>query len=188
MAEIVTKTLEEILQENSILKLNSDQVGRLVRDRYKLPDKVRYRIPTKHEEPKKDGVRSEYEKKVRAYLEEKGYKYEYERPLVVALENNTVTTYRPDFYLPEFKLYVEVNGMEGDPEADKTYELKKHTYKRNDINCSVIHKKDLASDKWKSELERLIKESKIQPIKQKSTERGWYAAIAAASLMFFLLI
>jgi len=178
-------TLMQILMDEGVPEPRLSYVSPYVRHNFDLQDEVdnvRSRYTPKGED------RSGYETKVREYLEENGYKPEHERPLIVAEENDVIHTRYPDFYLPEHKLYIEVNGGEGKPERDKEYAHKDWAYKKNDVNYVVLHKKDLASDKWKSELERMIKESKIQPIKQKSTERGWYAAIAAASLMFFLLV
>lgn len=89
-------------------------------------------------------------------LKEKGIEYNYPvQPFQL-----TNTKYRPDFYLPESKTYVEVVGMK------QAYKLNEHKYKMfrelyPDLNFIVV-------DKWGNnyyEMEQINKERKERGLK-----------------------
>ena len=54
--------------------------------------------------------RSSWESKCAGYLDTAGVKWEYEPHVFTLIIDNKETTYRPDFYLPEFGIYYEVKG------------------------------------------------------------------------------
>lgn len=83
-------------------------------------------------------VRSQFEKKAISFFEENNIKFRYE-PLML-LDGKQ---YRPDFYLPELNLFVELCGMNHMVYYKNRQEFKKQIYQKNNlkaifINCSNI--------------------------------------------------
>lgn len=83
-------------------------------------------------------VRSQFEKKAISFFEENNIKFRYE-PLML-LDGKQ---YRPDFYLTELNLFVELCGMNHMVYYKNRQEFKKQIYQKNNlkaifINCSNI--------------------------------------------------
>ena len=56
---------------------------------------------------------------------------------------------KPDFYLPEFEVYVEIWGKIDDKlYKNEYYKIKKETYKRNQIECINIYPKNFKNLDW----------------------------------------
>lgn len=83
-------------------------------------------------------MRSSYEIAYAKFLDYSGIKWQYE-PKAFDLGNST---YRPDFYIPEWDLYIEIKGYWRD-DAKKKYKLFKKLNPKVRIN--VLNKKDLKS-------------------------------------------
>lgn len=80
-------------------------------------------------------VRSHSERKIVNFFMKHGIRYEYEKPLV--LEQITI---RPDFYLPDYNVYVEFWGMaDSDGEYQKTMRLKKMLFQKHQIPLISIY-------------------------------------------------
>ena len=69
-----------------------------------LEDKVRENAPNRY--------RSEGERRIAATLDQYSIPFIYEQPVSVRYKGRT-QTFRPDFYLPEFNLYIEYYGRVG---------------------------------------------------------------------------
>lgn len=78
--------------------------------------------------------RSKYEHAFAVYLKELGVKYEFEKH-GEGIENITGTLlhYIPDFYLPEYKLYVEIVNV-----MDNRLEHKMYLFKQQNKNARLI--------------------------------------------------
>lgn len=74
-------------------------------------------------------VKSNYEKDVANYLYEQGIEYVYEKPLKLS----DGVTVHPDFYLPEFDIYIEIYGMWGDQKYSQDRSKKQWAYDQDDI-------------------------------------------------------
>lgn len=48
-------------------------------------------------------------------------------------------TFKPDFYLPEFDIYLEFYGLISDTEYNRTHKWKKKMYGRHKIRCVPIY-------------------------------------------------
>lgn len=79
-------------------------------------------------------VRSKYEKRTAEYLEKNNIKYQYE-PLIL-LENRK---YRPDFYLPDFNLFLEICGYGHMPFYSDRIAQKQKIYERNRLKAVFLH-------------------------------------------------
>ena len=55
---------------------------------------------------------------------------------------------RPDFFLPEYKIYVEYWGLIGDKNYDEKRKLKRKAYLENDIDFIDIYPDNLENIDW----------------------------------------
>jgi len=78
-------------------------------------------------------VRSRYEKECVEYFEEQGISYKYE-PLILLAGRQ----YRPDFYLPDFDLFIEICGYTHMPFYSDRVGQKKEIYKRHGLKAVFI--------------------------------------------------
>ena len=63
--------------------------------------------------------KSEGERKIADFLSCNNIRYLYEAPVLINSYDSKARIWYPDFYLPEFKTYIEYYGLAGDP----NYEL-----------------------------------------------------------------
>ena len=89
--------------------------------------------------------RSEGERRIAATLDQYGIPFVYEQKVTVS-DNGKVRTLRPDFYLPEFNLYIEYYGRVGNQDYDLRTARKKAAYAANNINVVSIYPWDLLED------------------------------------------
>ena len=94
-------------------------------------------------------VKSGGERMIADYLCRNDIRYEYERPVKAAFSNRRIS--RPDFYLPDYDVYIEYWGMvnsEDDgtrQEYIKGMEWKMTKYRENHIKFISIYPEDLKS-------------------------------------------
>ena len=77
----------------------------------------------KHETLKNEFVKSNEELVIANYLFTNGINYEYERPYEIETSTIDKRQYTPDFYLPDYGIYIEHYGIDRDgnaPQYDKT--------------------------------------------------------------------
>ena len=79
-------------------------------------------------------VRSQYEKRCVAYFEANQIQYQYEP--VLLLEGRQ---YRPDFFLPEYNLFVEICGYNHMPHYRDRIAQKKQVYDKYRIRVLFLH-------------------------------------------------
>ena len=78
-------------------------------------------------------VRSHYEKECVEYFEKRSINYKYE-PLILLAGKQ----YRPDFYLPDFDLFIEICGYTHMPFYTDRVEQKKQLYARHGLKAIFI--------------------------------------------------
>lgn len=83
-------------------------------------------------------VQSQGERRIGDWLAKKGIAYSYDERYMIARD----TRIRPDFYLPEFDLYIEYWGMDT-PEYVRNMQMKKILYQRSAKKLISISWKDL---------------------------------------------
>lgn len=88
---------------------------------------------------REDYVRSRYESAVADCLFVNRIKYEYEKRVLIFRKELRWAI--PDFYLPEYKLYIEVFG--GYPGSQAKTRWKKKIYKKYRIKFIGLHKRDI---------------------------------------------
>ena len=89
--------------------------------------------------------KSEGEKRVAATLEKYGIRYEYDRPVWVD-DGSKVRRLRPDFYLPDFNLFIEYYGRVGNQDYDIRTANKKAAYAANNLHVISLYPWNLIQD------------------------------------------
>jgi hypothetical protein len=90
--------------------------------------------------------KSRGEKQIMRLLERNGIAYEHEYPLAVIDRGKTKIWY-PDFYLPEYGMFVEYFGIDGDPGYDERTRHKMEVYKKAGIE-GLFLKSDSMKGDW----------------------------------------
>jgi DNA helicase IV len=93
-------------------------------------------------------VRSLYEKRCADFLFDNNIKFKYE-PLIL-LDGKQ---YRPDFFLPDFNLFIEICGYGHMPYYNERLKLKERLYEKHNLQVLFIHYNGRGS------LEKKIRES-----------------------------
>lgn len=101
-----------------------------------------------------DRYRSDGERRIAATLEEYVIPFVYEQTIRVQ-KNGRPKTFRPDFYLPQFDLYIEYFGRVGNPDYDIRTAEKKAVYAANQLNLLPVYPWDLIQDWPNHILDRL---------------------------------
>ena len=99
--------------------------------------------------------KSEGEKRVAATLEKYGIRYEYDRPVWVD-DGSKVRRLRPDFYLPDFNLFIEYYGRVGNQDYDKRTEAKQRAYAASNYHVIPVYPWTLLEN-WPDHLLRELK-------------------------------
>ena len=79
------------------------------------------------------------ERKIAEILTKYGIPFRYESPLLVHDAENKPRIWYPDFFLPEYGIYIEYYGLEGNPEYDTGIAKKNNTYARNGIEILSVY-------------------------------------------------
>ena len=79
------------------------------------------------------------ERKIAEILTKYGIPFKYESPVLVQDDQNKPRIWYPDFFLPEYGIYIEYYGLEGDPEYDRGTAKKNATYVRNGIETISVY-------------------------------------------------
>lgn len=94
------------------------------------------------EPERKHTFRSEGERRIAATLDEYGIPFVYEMRVPIN-DNGKSRTLRPDFYLPEFNLYIEYYGRVGNRAYDLRISQKQALYAANDLDVLPVYPWDL---------------------------------------------
>ena len=104
--------------------------------------------------------KSNAERKIAGYLNENHIKYRYEAGVLINSHEGKIRIWYPDFYLPEFKAYIEYYGMMNQPGYNKGIQIKESVYEKNDMDVIAVYPWMFAED-WKGyimdEIEKTMK-------------------------------
>jgi len=101
-----------------------------------------------------DRFRSRGERHIAGTLDDYGIPFIYEQRVSVN-DNGKIRILRPDFYLPEFNLYIEYYGRVGNQDYDIRTAIKKAAYAANNLHVISLYPWNLIQD-WPNYLfERL---------------------------------
>ena len=76
---------------------------------------------------RKEKFKSEGERKIAYFFRKAGIKYIYEHGVFI-LDDEKPKIWHPDFYLPEYAVYVEYYGLVGNPDYDQGIKKKTEVY------------------------------------------------------------
>lgn len=88
-------------------------------------------------------VRSFSEKIISDELFDQNIRYAYEPSVLLIDEHGEQITLHPDFYLPDYKLYIEHWGYENDPKYEETKRFKEKLYSSKNLKVAGTTAKDL---------------------------------------------
>ncbi len=95
----------------------------------------------------KENEESQGEDFIAEFLEEEGIKFE-RYPSLSNLKHDTKSFRKADFYLPEYKIYIEFLGQWNNPEHRKRYKQKMAVYFKNNIPCIYLWPDNLGTLSW----------------------------------------
>ena len=94
--------------------------------------------------------KSQGERRIAEALNAYGIPFVYEPHLLLTV-HGAQRRFRPDFYLPTQRLYIEYYGRIGNPDYDQRVQTKNHAYQTNQINVMHIYPWDLCTN-WPTNL------------------------------------
>jgi len=83
--------------------------------------------------------KSKGERKIANFLDENLIKYQYERSVLVNADYLKPRIWYPDFYLPEFKNYIEYYGMVGNQNYDQGTKKKQAVYAKAGMDVISVY-------------------------------------------------
>jgi hypothetical protein len=105
---------------------------------------------------KNNQYKSRAEREIAAFLDSCGIRYVYEQGVLVTDDNKPKIWY-PDFYLPEFSVYIEYYGLVGDPDYDRGVERKTAVYSANGLEVIALYPVTLRVD-WQTYIRDRLRE------------------------------
>ena len=133
---------------------------------------LRYKRALKNRTLKGEKVKSLEEMRIANWLYLNGVKYQYEREYPVATATPRFSQYKPDFYLPQYDIYIEHYGLDKDGhtavgidekkyrERMKWHEGIHHKYKTRLVKTYSADHAD-GSWRWSRKLKKKLKEQKV---------------------------
>ena len=113
----------------------------------KLFSKKQYGIPSAT--MRGEWVKSRAEQTIADYFTRNGIRYEYERGVQTNALIFKTTFARPDFYLPDYNVYVEFWGLaDASRNYERTMKWKMAQYHRNRINFISLYPRNLDNLDW----------------------------------------
>jgi len=88
---------------------------------------------------KKPILKSDGERRIAYFLDSNSIKYHYEPGVLVNLSGNKQRIWYPDFYLPEFKTYIEYYGLAGNQNYDLGIKTKKTVYLKMGMDVIPVY-------------------------------------------------
>ncbi|MEE4264860.1 MAG: hypothetical protein V2I56_19405 [Desulfobacteraceae bacterium] len=105
--------------------------------------------------------KSKGEEKIANYLDLTKIRYQYEPAVIIESQARKPRIWYPDFYLPEFKTYIEYYGMAGNQKYDQGIRSKTQAYQKSGFDVIPFYPWMFAKD-WNGYLKRELKRSVIR--------------------------
>lgn len=113
---------------------------------------------------KKEFVKSQQEVMIANFLYIHGINYVYERPYKHKTSTSEYRQYKPDFYLPDYDIYLEHFGINRNGEVHFT---------QNEVQNAAQTKKYQTEMAWKRDLHKKHQTKLIETFSYEFTERNW---------------
>ena len=91
------------------------------------------------DEKKRSVFKSEGEQKIAYFLENSSIRYQYESAVLINSDKNKPRIWYPDFYLPEFKTYIEYYGLVGNHSYDTGVKAKESAYLKMGLDVIPVY-------------------------------------------------
>jgi hypothetical protein len=98
--------------------------------------------------------KSDGERRIGTYLQDRGINFTYERPVVV-VDSGKQRVWYPDFSLDDYHILIEYFGMNGNEKNARLNEYKLRTYRENKYDVIEIYPSDFNTD-WRAIIDRGI--------------------------------
>ena len=96
------------------------------------------------------------ERKIAGFLDCNNIRYLYEAPVLINSYDSKARIWYPDFYLPEFKSYIEYFGVQNDPAYAKGIKFKESVYRRMGMDVTAMYPW-MFKENWQGYLMRELK-------------------------------
>ena len=96
-------------------------------------------LEEKIDRSKKLNFKSEGERRIAYFLDTNSIKYIYEPGVLVNSSQEKPRIWYPDYYLPEFKTYIEYYGLAGKQNYDRGIKVKESTYSKVGLDVISVY-------------------------------------------------
>ena len=121
---------------------------------------------------KRPVFRSKGELKISNFLENNSIKYQYESPILINSDKSKPRIWYPDFYLPQYKAYIEYYGLAERQSYKKGIELKSKTYSKMKLDVIPVYPWMLSGN-WQGYLMKELKRSTYRQYKNLMAKPYW---------------
>ena len=121
---------------------------------------------------KEAAFKSEGERRISYFLDRNVIRYQYEPAVLVNPVDQKPRIWYPDFYLPQYKAYIEFYGLAERQSYKKGIELKNKTYSKMGLDVIPIYPWMLAGN-WQGYLMRELKHSTYRGHKNLMAKPYW---------------
>ena len=122
--------------------------------------------------------KSEGERRIAYFLDTHDIQYIYEPPVLVTPSEKQPRIWYPDYYLPEFAVYIEYFGLAGRQDYDQGIRKKKDTYAKMGLPVISVYPWHFEND-WQGYIKDKIYQ--ITNIRQRKAERKLYRSFVPKS-------
>ena len=113
--------------------------------------------------------KSEGERKIAFFLDHNKIRFQYEPAVVIESYDQKPRIWYPDFYLPEFKTYIEHYGLAGHQTYDKGIKAKESAYLKSGLDVIPVYPWMFGED-WRGYLMRELKRRTIRCYRSLTTK------------------
>jgi hypothetical protein len=114
--------------------------------------------------------KSDGERRIGTYLQDRGINFTYERPVVV-VDSGKQRVWYPDFSLDDYHILIEYFGMNGNEKNARLNEYKRRTYQENRFDVIELYPSDFNRD-WQGILNKGIYETLERRLKDYISKSG----------------
>ena len=116
--------------------------------------------------------KSDGERKIANFLSENSIKYQYERSVLVNADYNKPRIWYPDFYLQEFKTYIEYYGMVGKQNYDQGIKTKQAVYAKAGMDVISIYPW-MFKENWRGYIMQKLEKNTLRSYRKLMAKPYW---------------
>jgi len=120
-----------------------------------------------------NNYKSDGEKRIGDYLQERNINFSYERPVAV-VDNGKTKLWYPDFFLDDFHVLIEYLGMNGNQESAKINDYKRGVYRANRFDVIEIYPSDFRGN-WQDKIDGRIRNTLERRVRDYASKQGYNA-------------